>query len=82
MADRSIKVDYLEKLRNDQKSQEEHLKRSIEAKERAHEELSKEMMTNKSYFERQQQLLETTLNQELQNKDQRENFLAEKIDKL
>lgn len=82
LAERSIKIDYLEKLRNDQKSQELHLKKSIEAKERAYEELNQELKTNKSLFERQQLFLETTLNNELQTKGQREHELTGQIERL
>ena len=59
-----------------------HLKQSIETKERAYEQLNKELMTNKSLFERQQLFLETTLSHELQNKGQRENELSVQVDKL
>jgi pyruvate formate-lyase activating enzyme-like uncharacterized protein len=48
--DRSMKVDYLEKVRKDCEDQERHLKKSIDIKSYAYEELTKELRNVKSEF--------------------------------
>jgi len=48
----------------------------------AYEELNREMRNVKSQYERQSSILEQTLNNELQAKEQRELKLTQKIDRM
>jgi pyruvate formate-lyase activating enzyme-like uncharacterized protein len=48
--ERSMRIDYLEKVRKDCEEQEKHLKKSIDVKSYAYEELTKELRAVKAEF--------------------------------
>lgn len=58
------------------------MKKTIEFKQQAYEDACKEMRNNKSYFEKQSQNLENTLNSQVQSKSYRELELTKNIEKL
>lgn len=63
--ERSMKIEYLEKVRKDCEDQERHLKKSIDIKSHAYEELTRELRNVKSEFAQQNTILEQTMTGEL-----------------
>ena len=64
-----IKVEYLEKVRQDAQDESKLLHKSIEMKENAYEELNREYRQIKQNFEKQNATLEQTMVAEIQEKD-------------
>ena len=80
--DRDMKLDYLNRMKDEHKATENNLKRAIEMKQATCDEVSRELRGLKSEYDKQSVFLEQTLQNETGNKTQNELHLTMQIENM
>lgn len=80
--DKNMKIDFLEKVKEEFKVSEKQLRRSIEMKQLTFDDLNRELRTVRSEYEKQSTILENTMNERTQDHSKLEMKLTLQVDQM